>query len=138
MTGHFDPYPFHSLVILLLWVALIVFSVMCWQYNEMVKLITHQLGAHAKTWTKIEWIDARIDLLQEELQQFKSIILNLKEDHERLVQLTFDEQNMLQASKNQHTMLNDRMIAIAREVESLVESIVKLNAMLVNEKKKKW
>lgn len=137
-TGHFDPYPFYGLELLMLWMAFMVFSVICWQHSRNIAMLESQIGAHAKTWTKIEWEDARIDLLQAEVNRVAELLSNLREDHERLVSLSFEEQNLLQTSKNQHNMLNDRLISIAKEVESLVDVTVKLHAIVVEQKKKKW
>jgi hypothetical protein len=62
----------------------------------------------------------------------------LREDHGRVVSIVFELQNMEIASKNQHHMLNDRLIVIAKEIETLLETVIELGKHIKSTKEKRW
>jgi uncharacterized membrane protein len=138
ITGHFDPYPFHLLSYALAFIAFAMIAAGIWQSRQETKMLRDQFGAHVKTWDKIAWLEAQIEQVQAEIKRLQQMMTDLQEDHGRVVSIVFDLQNMETASKNQHHMLNDRLISIAKEIESLVELTVALKDLLKTSRGKIW
>jgi len=124
---HFDPPPYHLLLIFLVFLSACFLYLAMQQINKNIGL-THQLhDAHSKTWEKIDAV--RIEQ-EEQLLKIASKIAEFQEDHGRLVEIVFELRNAFVALKHQNTTINERVILVAKEVEKQEENIKEIYVML--------